>query len=661
MKTAIRMFVGSSVLSLPLLLFGCEGESKPGSSLAPPPDLTPPDSTPTETPSIVRSKTLPPAISGGTLAVLKDGKTAVAADPDRDQIYVVDLVAKKVTHTLVLSTGDEPGRHVQDASGVVHVALRKSGALLSFDPITGKVLSRRQLCSAPRGLAFDSARNLLHVACADGQLVSIEPNAAAPLRSVRLDRDLRDVVVKGDLLFVSTFRQANVLTIDAGTGGLMNRSVPIKTQAAFLSNGFFGKINPGQPSNSASQLNTASPAVAWRMVAGADGNPVVIHQRGFDGMVQAVPNGYGNAQSCSGVVESAISALSVDGSGTRMRSTRALDHTVLPVDIAIAPGGRQAAFVAAGQGERTVQFMALNAMDNMATESQPNSPVPNGGSNPCMVASPTPLPEPETSTDSAPDGLPVPIEFRPANGEVIAVAYDLKGNVVVQSRNPANIQILTQRAAPIVLSTQGRYDIGLTLFHASTPGQIACASCHPEGGEDSRTWAFSDVGVRRTQSLRGGIAETAPFHWDGQLADMSSLMADVFQQRMGGGPVSEKQVGALSSWIDSIPRLGLSSIGDNAAADRGKVLFHSPAVGCSTCHAGSKLTNNKIADVGTGRSFQTPQLMDLALHAPYMHNGCAKTLRDRFGGGCGGDDRHGVTSKLSPDEVDDLVVFLETL
>ena len=33
----------------------------------------------------------PPAITGGTLLVLADGKTAVAADPDRDAIYVVDL------------------------------------------------------------------------------------------------------------------------------------------------------------------------------------------------------------------------------------------------------------------------------------------------------------------------------------------------------------------------------------------------------------------------------------------------------------------------------------------------------------------------------------------------------------------------------------------
>ncbi|HEX2660203.1 MAG TPA: hypothetical protein VHU40_18095, partial [Polyangia bacterium] len=35
----------------------------------------------------------PPAITGGTLLALADGRTAVAADPDRDKIFVVDYKA----------------------------------------------------------------------------------------------------------------------------------------------------------------------------------------------------------------------------------------------------------------------------------------------------------------------------------------------------------------------------------------------------------------------------------------------------------------------------------------------------------------------------------------------------------------------------------------
>src|SRR5690242_17970584 len=35
----------------------------------------------------------PPPIQGGTLLVARDGVTAVAADPDRDAVYLVDLAA----------------------------------------------------------------------------------------------------------------------------------------------------------------------------------------------------------------------------------------------------------------------------------------------------------------------------------------------------------------------------------------------------------------------------------------------------------------------------------------------------------------------------------------------------------------------------------------
>src|SRR5580704_772700 len=56
----------------------------------------------------------PPAISGGTLLVLRDGVTAVASDPDRDAIYVVNLSTSTLTQTFSLAPGDEPGRVVED-------------------------------------------------------------------------------------------------------------------------------------------------------------------------------------------------------------------------------------------------------------------------------------------------------------------------------------------------------------------------------------------------------------------------------------------------------------------------------------------------------------------------------------------------------------------
>ena len=250
--------------------------------------------------------------------------------------------------------------------------------------------------------------------------------------------------------------------------------------------------------------------------------------------------------------------------------------------------------------------------------------------------------------------------YLPPNGQVVAVAYDPRGNVVVQSREPATLQILTQRVEPVVLSTDSRFDAGQLLFHTATSNQIACVSCHPEGGEDGRVWQFQGLGQRRTQSLRGGIMDTAPFHWSGDEADFAAIMTDVFQGRMGGGAVDAAGLAALGRWLAQIPTIPVSHWADDATIARGKTVFSS--VGCAACHAGPDFTNGMNVDVGTGDLFQVPQLHGLGFRAPYMHNGCAATLKERFmPGSCGGDMRHGFAAALSNEQVSELIAYLDTL
>ncbi|HZL16818.1 MAG TPA: hypothetical protein VFG23_03625 [Polyangia bacterium] len=121
----------------------------------------------------------PPAISGGTLAILPDGVTAVAADPDRDTIAVANLTTQTLTAKIALQPHDEPGRLVADAAGHVHVILRRGGALVTIDPVAGTIVTRRAACPIPRGVAYDPATDLVHVACMGGELVSF-PAAGGP-------------------------------------------------------------------------------------------------------------------------------------------------------------------------------------------------------------------------------------------------------------------------------------------------------------------------------------------------------------------------------------------------------------------------------------------------------------------------------------------------
>jgi cytochrome c peroxidase len=94
---------------------------------------------------------------------------------------------------------------------------------------------------------------------------------------------------------------------------------------------------------------------------------------------------------------------------------------------------------------------------------------------------------------------------------------------------------------------------------------------------------------------------------------------------------------------------------------RGQQVFSDPSVGCTTCHSGAQLSTHQLLNVGTGASFKVPSLIAVGYRAPYLHNGCAPTLLDRFGPACGGGDQHGHTSQLSSGQLSDLVAYLESL
>jgi mono/diheme cytochrome c family protein len=558
---------------------------------------------------VVSAAKPPPAISGGTLVV--SGKTAIAADSDRDRVYVVDLSENKLKAEILLSDGDEPGRVITDNAGRAHVALRRGGDLVTIDIASAKVTDRREVCAAPRGMAFDAKNDAIHVACDGGELVTFPAAGGDAIRNLRLERDLRDVIVDGDRLLISRFRSAELLVIGSD-GAVQNRQAP--------------------PEFKMFEQNF-EPAVAWRTIGMPGGGVAMAHQRAMTTpVVIEQPGGYSSGGCDGSIVHSTITVFSTDGTLEGKPAMPAIPFTMLPVDVAASSDGDQLAMVAAGN-----DMVIQTSRSGLESEAQFNGEF--GGS--CAFS--------QVAT--------------PVAGEPIAVAFDDSNRIVVQTREPATIQILNSGSAAIALSDISVKDTGHEMFHRNTNGfaPLACASCHPEGRDDGRTWNFDPIGARRTQFVSGGILATAPLHWDGDMAGLETIMSEVFVKRMGGMAQGPRRVNAFAKWIDALPSLPVSPPADVEAVERGKVLFHDAKVACATCHTGERLTDNKAADVGTGKAFQVPSLMNLAPRAPFMHDGCAKTLHDRFDPTCGGGDKHGQTSHLSPSDIDDLVAYLETL
>jgi mono/diheme cytochrome c family protein/DNA-binding beta-propeller fold protein YncE len=558
-------------------------------------------------------------ISGGNMLITRGGDQAVLADPDRDRLMVVTLASGE-TRELPLNAGDEPGRLVEDGAGRVHIALRRGGALVTYDVAANKITARRPVCPEPRGLAWDQAKDQVHVACSGGELVSLPAAGGGPARSLRLERDLRDVLVDGTSLVVTTFRTAEVLTLDA-TGQVATRQVPPTTRRSK-----FGLIN--DPNGGG--IFDAVPAVAWRTVALPDGGYLMSHQRTVKGPIDTKPGGYDGGCG-NGPAEP---ALSVIRPGQAPFAVTSLLRGSLPVDVAVNPRTGMVAVAMAGGTISVISNGALGKPDD-----QPCPTIPSDG---------------EIIIQSVFDSLGAPTSIGWTQADELVTFFPEFPGLMIRSG------AALQQSRFVELPGELGYDSGRALFHKQTSSGMSCASCHPEGREDGQVWEFADLGLRRTQSLAGGIMRRAPYHWGGDMTDLPKLMGDVFSQRMGGGQVSRSEEISLGPWLDRVPAPAPSAPLVPDAVARGKQLFDSASVGCATCHSGALLTNNLLVGVNTDGVFKVPSLLGVAARAPFMHDGCAETLMDRFGP-CGGGDRHGATSQLSPAQLADLVSYLESL
>jgi mono/diheme cytochrome c family protein len=563
-------------------------------------------------PQVQPSSQQPPAISGGTLLVLPS-RVAVAADPDRDVVWIVDLNGLAAPIAVKLQPGDEPGRVAQDAAGNVHVALRRGGALVSIDPLSATVLERRPVCAAPRGVAYDPALDAIHVACSDGLLATFPAAGGPALRTVQVAGDLRDVVVQNGTLYVSRFRTAELLQL-ASDGTIAQQTVL-----------------PNAVSMAPMGPTTAQPGVAYRTVALPGGGLAMLHQRSQLDPVATTPGAYGGFGMCPGVgvVHDTISFFLP---GAQPMVAPPLAMMALAVDMAVSPQGDELAIVTpsnvGGFGS------AFNGSTYPVATLQQLS-VPVGGQPGCMPP---------------PSGVS-------SSGEAIAVAYDDLGRLLVQSREPASISV---NGNVILLPGASVANDGHDTFHSATKAGIACASCHAEGGDDGRVWQFIGLGPRRTQNLQGGVLARAPFHWGGDIPDMPDLVNVVLEGRMSGPSLDAQQTANLGAWMDAQAALAAPPPADPAAVTRGAALFNDASTGCAGCHSGSQLSSHALVDVGTGGTFKVPSLLGVGYRAPYLHDGCAATLTQRFDPACGG-TQHGQTSQLTTAQISDLVAFLASL
>ncbi|MBM3996530.1 MAG: hypothetical protein FJ303_20615 [Planctomycetes bacterium] len=228
---------------------------------------------------------------------------------------------------------------------------------------------------------------------------------------------------------------------------------------------------------------------------------------------------------------------------------------------------------------------------------------------------------------------------------------------------------------------------------------VACSSCHPDGLHDARVWQQAE-GLRRTTAFIG-MAHTHPLHWSADRDEVQDFEYTVRSKLMFGtgflkGQIKpkvgfhkvelEEKTSGRSKDLDAIAIYSnsldfplsphIAAPGKlTESAERGKAIFHRKDVGCASCHSGPYYSDSSLKkpfnlhDVGTGRNdktermgtkYDTPTLLGIYRGAPYLHDGSAPTLRDVLTTQ-NTEDRHGKTSHLAKNEIDDLVQFLQSL
>jgi DNA-binding beta-propeller fold protein YncE len=136
---------------------------------------------------------------------------------------------------------------------------------------------------------------------------------------------------------------------------------------------------------------------------------------------------------------------------------------------------------------------------------------------------------------------------------------------------------------------------GAILFSSANPDKYpllsqsrlgACASCHPDGGNDGSMWATME-GERRTMNLHGGVAGRGWLHSSATHADAREFVDSIVTDRFGGKlPTADLE--SLSRYLAfGIPTLQHPRVNEALAA-RGEEVFKTK---CAGCHAGPQMTS----------------------------------------------------------------------
>lgn len=613
---------------------------------------------------------------GNAVSLVRLGTKTLAyvADEDSQSIHTIDVaLGREVATTAV---GGSPAQTLVLADGRVAVTLRDKNAVQILEPgenATDALTSRCTLAlpAEPYGLAATPDDATLLVTSGWGhKLVALQTDTLAKKFEVELPREPRSVLVDddGERAFVSHLVGGRMSVVDLTTAKHEVRDVSLSAKGISPSvsrgsgldkwrtgtQGYaLAKVAPvdklpppatqGELPRTADKLPPKKPAppqpkpkarVLAPMVTVDPGDPGVRSTAYYGDVVQGVPRMAPMVSVVDPIAERSLTK-SVLALGDRPSR-----QCVLPRAAAVRPS----------MGRLYVACLGIDAVIELDA----------AGLDPARL---------ELRRISVPSG-PTGIAVDDSTGVAVIWSQFDPGVTIVHLDNekaaPVSVAVRYTPSASAKQLADGR-----KMFHHTDDSRIAsdgvaCASCHPDGREDSLTWATPD-GPRQTIMLAGRQTSTAPYGWAGKHDNLPDYVAETFR-RLGGTGLQGRDLDMLLTYVQGVPgpaRGDVNTVSDQETLlAHGKELFENEQQGCATCHLGGRGVDKTLHDVGSTASadsltkYDTPSLRFISGTAPYFHDGRYETLQDMLKAS---DHRMGRVLHMSQKDVTALAAYLETL
>lgn len=578
--------------------------------------------------------------SNSLLDVHPDGSRLLVTNADNGTVTIVDLQTRKPVHEV--KVGDKPEGAAWVGGDLACVTVYRDDVVAFIDTKAGKVVHELKVEDEPYGIVAlkDGSKAYVTLEC-PGKVIEIDLATKKVVREFKAGDMVRGLALSPDekRLYVTEFYTGVLHALDRETGKVVDSW-------------------RGHTTDNLARNVVVHPTLPKAYVSHIRSKVQVNHGNGsifpHVSVCTLTPGKDGRRQSFG------------------MDTYNGVYVVTNPWEAAVSPDGKRLYTIYAGTDDMNVNRVFDDNYREIESEGRPRQL----GKNPRAVR-------------TSPDG-----------GEVYilnALDFTVTVHDAAVREQLATIKVCEPPKSPEWV--RGKVLFSTAKYPLTRARWIACSSCHPDGHSDYRVWKNPE-GLRRTPPLLG-LAHTHPLHWSadrdesqdfeytirGRLMQGAGLLGERIRSKRGFEAVElEEKTGGRSKDLDALAIYTnsftftlsphIAAPGKlTAAAERGKKVFFDDKVGCATCHSGpyysdSTLTKPfKLHDVGTGTDdplekmgprYDTPTLLGVYRAGPYLHHGTAKTLLDVLTT-CNKGDKHGKTSHLKKDELEDLVAFLKAL